>query len=106
MNGEYHMEWNVFYYNINRRKIDIFNVFDHQKFLEDVKKLIETDDITKDEFNDRLHKEVRYYFWAKTEWEVLVSSWINNDIEMKVDVFYQLHVNWDKFVDYVWSFRE
>lgn len=44
-----------------------------------------------------------YYFWSKTEWEVIVSPWVGKGGDEKIDVYDQLKLNWDKFVDYVWS---
>lgn len=34
------MEWNAFYYNSNKNKIENFNIFEHYKFYEDIKKAI------------------------------------------------------------------
>lgn len=46
-----------------------------------------------------------YYYWAKCEWEVIISPWIaqHNDNEIKVDVYWQVMNNWDIFLDYVWN---
>lgn len=52
--------------------------------------------------------EWMYYFWSKCEWEVLLTSWVHGGRddapELKIDVYYQLKMNWDHFVDYVWQF--
>jgi hypothetical protein len=45
-----------------------------------------------------------YYFWSKAEWEIIISSWPNRDNdELKIDVFDQVMLNWEAFVDYCWS---
>lgn len=96
------MKWNVFYYNINKKKIDTFNIFEHRSFLEYVKKAKELK--TKEEFKKQLRSELMYYFWAKAEWEVLITPWVGGDREkcaVKIDVYEQVMSNWDVFVDYV-----
>ena len=78
-----------------------------------------------------------YYYWAKCEWEVVITSWpphinmdeldrinkqrksefakydrepyclcINTDVRKKIDVYSQVMLNFDIFVDYVWGHRE
>lgn len=64
--------WNVIYENINSRSIETFNVFDHGRFVEDIKKHFKTCE-TKELFADHLRRSVMYYFWSKCEWEVLVT---------------------------------
>ena len=39
------MVWNVYYENINGSKIQQFNIFDHDSFNEDVKKIYKTGEI-------------------------------------------------------------
>lgn len=98
--------WNVIYENINSRSIETFNVFDHGRFVEDIKKHFKTFE-TKELFADHLRRSVMYYFWSKCEWEVLVTSLCEgrSPVEKKIDVAWQLINNWEVFVDYVWSAR-
>ena len=65
------MEWKVYYYDFNRKKIQVFNVFDHPWFYEDIKtkKKNSTD---KENFFRSLKTSVRYYFWSKFEWELII----------------------------------
>ena len=55
-----------------------------------------------------LISEVMYYFWAKCEWEVLITPWVGGKgvEDKKVDVCWQIMNNWDVFVDYVWNNRK
>ena len=98
------MKWNVFYYNINKKKIETFNIFEHSsfnKYIQQAKKLK-----TKEEFSEQLKSELLYYFWSKAEWEVIITPWVGGDREkcaVKIDVYEQVMSNWDVFVDYVWS---
>ena len=98
--------WNVIYENINSRSIETFNVFDHGRFVEDIKKHFKTCE-TKELFADHLRRSVMYYFWSKCEWEVLVTPLCEgrSPVEKKIDVAWQLINNWEVFVDYVWSAR-
>ena len=101
------MEWNVFYHNINTQEITIFNVFKHSSFAKDVEKYLkECPD--KETFVKELKSSLMYYFWSKSEYEIIISPWCGgrNTKEKKVDIYSQVMLNWDKFVDYVWSFRK
>lgn len=68
------MTWNVFNYNINAHKIEIFNIFDHYSFNRDVLKLKKTKGITKEAFEERLRRELSYYFWSKYEYETVITT--------------------------------
>lgn len=97
--------WNVFLYDFNQKTIKSYNVFQHALFLnETVKAFLETD--SQEAFNEELRKVVHYYFWAKCEYEVLISGWPpteNKEEETKVDVCTQLELNWNLFVDIVYK---
>ena len=65
------MEWMVYFYNINKNKIESYNIFNHYGFIEYAKKHIKKYN-NKDEFADEIKKELRYYFWSKAEWELII----------------------------------
>ena len=99
------LEWNVYWYNFNGsiqdRKVEIFNVFDHGTFYKEVLNLfIETND--KRTFSKKLDSLVFYYFWSKSEYEVRISGLFDDSGERKIDIYSQLKLNWDKFIDYLW----
>lgn len=99
------MEWNVFRYNINSRKIETFNIFDHWKFEEDIQKHLK-ECKTKEEFEPYLDSHLMYYFWCKSEYELLFSPWCGGDREkdtIKVDIYSQVMNNFEIFLDYVWN---
>ena len=137
------MEWNVYRYNINRNKIETFNIFDHWSFSDYAKKAAKKYK-TKEDFAEQLKRELMYYFWSKSEHELIIESSTDNRIylkpwvgcrnpeEVKIDVtdetnfdwksFAEIHtnrqrygnkaksdiyeqvmMNWDKFVDYCWN---
>ena len=99
------MKWNVFYYDINRKKISTYNIFDHSSFLKYVKEAMKECKF-KQEFAEQLKSELRYYFWAKAEWELLFYPWVGDEkAAIKIDVYDQVMNNFEIFVDYVWSFK-
>lgn len=68
------LEWNVYISDFNSKKIKTYNIFNHGSFAEDVKKLCK-EDITKEEFSEKLRKCVQYRYWSKAEWEIILTSW-------------------------------
>ena len=68
------MVWNVYREDFNNKAIVTYNIFDHGGFAQDVNKLLK-EDISKDEFANQLKRSLRYYFWGKSEHEVVITSW-------------------------------
>ena len=110
--------WKVYIEDINQKEIVEYNVFDHSAFKKDVIDLFNTcwndyEDYSftsfKTVFKQKLDKEVcLYYFWSKTEWEIILSDWPPSPPEFnfkskKISVYDQLKLNWDAFVDYIIS---
>ncbi len=96
------LQWFVFMDNRNSKTIEPFNVFRHRSFREDcVKAVKESENIS--EFKNRVCREIKYYFWAKCEFEIILSSWPNASYDVKVDISDQLLMNIDRFADYVWN---
>lgn len=118
------LTWNIFRYDINKKEIYVFNVFDHGRFFDDVKKMQKTA-MRYHEFAEELRVTAMYYFWCKAEHEIVITSFppyiskdeadrianeefnyktqVSLDCGLKIDIFHQLSMNWDKFVDYVWT---
>ena len=130
------LEYYVYYHNFNGKSIEKFNIFNHGRFLEDVKKDLKKY-ADKEEFSERLRGHLFYYYGSKCEWEVVITSWVphitiselnrlneerertlkkynrepyslyvNPDVGEKIDVYEQIMLNWDLFVDYVWSHKK
>lgn len=99
------VSWNVLIDDFNASRIEIYNVFDHGGVVEELKTAIKKIS-DKQAFSVELRHIMMYYFWAKCEWEVVVTSWPGGRGERKIDVFYQLNLNWDAFVNYVWDHRD
>ena len=130
------LEYYVYHNDFNKKTIEKFNVFNHGRFLEDVKKDLKKCK-TKEEFAEELRRHLMYYYWSKCEWEVVVTSWVphitvseldrlnkerektiekygrepyrlyvNPDVGEKIDVYEQVMLNFEVFADYVWSHKE
>lgn len=118
------MEWNVYIEDVNHSKIDLFNVFNHRSFDEDVNKL-------RKKYMGKNHKDIYdafrgdlmdiclYYFWSKAEYELILCDVIGFDwhcssdplyynklTNKKVSVFDQLCVNFDRFTEYVLNYED
>ena len=82
-------EWNVIYENLNARKIEVFNIFEHFGFLaylvhikEKLKKQFDKKEeeiqSSKEAFNffeEEVRSALFRFFGSKSEWEVIITSW-------------------------------
>ena len=129
------LEWFVYRHDINKKEIVKFNIFDHWRFEEDVKKNLKKCK-AKEEFAEKLKSDLMFYFWSKCEYEVVISSfpvhirkeelnrlneefknsvekygrepygmWVCPDVGEKIDIVGQVMLNFEIFVDYVWSHK-
>ena len=115
--------------SICNRKIEKYNVFSHNSFLKDVTKFPKDKKV----FAEQLRRNAMYYFWSKCEMEVIITSWpayidmpeygritkeINDTknagrtprvvniaptVGSKIDIYEQLMLNWDAFVNYTYN---
>lgn len=104
------MEWNVYYFNINKQEITTFDIFKHCNSYEYSKKALKKCE-TKDEFAKVLRREMQYYFWSKCEWEliieiaeddrILLSPWCGcrDPEDAKVDVTDDANFDWRGFAE-------
>lgn len=129
------MKWFVFVSSVGNKEIKEYNIFNHDRFFEDVVKALKKCE-TKEEFAEKLRRELFYYYGSKCEWEVVITGWptriysdeldrlnaereetnkkynrdpyslcVEPEVAKKVDVYSQVCNNWEVFVDYVWSFK-
>lgn len=98
------LKWYVLYYNPNTQRIEQFNIFDHHSFNKAVMEIFSKSNLMDfTEFEDAIEKEAMYYFWSKAEYEVLVGDWISKKAEQKMDIYGQINMNWDRFIEYLWT---
>lgn len=100
------MEWNVYYHDTNARKIIQWNIFKHGSFRKEVYELLIKSNLNKEDFIVQLRKSLMYYFWSKSQYEVLVLPWVGQADDIKIDIYDQVMMNWDKFSEYVWLNKE
>lgn len=103
------IQWLVFREDFNGRKIVYFDIFNHSYFLEDIRKLIRSID-SREKFLEEVRNKLRYYFWSKCEYEVIISGWPppredSGFKNRKVDIYEQVMMNWDAFSFYIWEYR-
>ena len=63
------LKYNVWIYNINRQKMEVFNVFEHYGFLRGIKNILLEKNYfcsSIEDFSSQLKKEVMYYFLVKS----------------------------------------
>jgi len=98
------MHWFVIAEDFNGKRIVEYDIFEHGRFAEDVRKAYKKHRTDFDAFAEKVRGSLFYYFNSKCEWEVIVSSWPSSDRvpERKVDVYQQVMLNWDTFIRYVW----
>lgn len=120
--------WNVYEHDFNSDEIKVYNIFKHGRFFEDVKESLKRCK-NKEDFKERIKRHLFYYFGSKCEWEVIITSWppyiskeevnnlckraddgesryrtaVNLETARKIDIREQVMLNFDVFVDYVWS---
>ena len=110
------LSWNVLISDTNTRRIEPYNVLSHRDLVDSMAKVVRrlsrdrehTEDEKKMIFSEELRKYMMCYFWSKCEWEVLVSDWVRPDYVKaeKIDVYDQVRIHWDHFVDYCWENRK
>lgn len=104
--------WNVYRQDFNTRKITVFNIFENSRFEEEVKQLINIPSIDKEKFIEKLRSILFYYYASRCEYEVGITSWPPCAIDEKtnepkiyekIDIYQQVKLNWDAFVEYLWK---
>lgn len=103
------LTWNVYVYNFNHKKIEVHNIFDHSRFVEDCQKACKKYGDNKELFEDYIRGSLMYYYWSKCEWEIQLAPWPyheGRDEMEKIDVYMQVELNWDHFIDYVWDSKK
>ena len=100
--------WNVFLENFNAKRIDVYNIFKHTALCDDLAKSLKKNKDDKEAFASDLKRSLMYYYWSKCEYEIILTSWpeMKGFHDEKVDVYDQIMLNWDVFLDYVWTNRE
>lgn len=105
MKNEVNLEWNVYYENFNDRRIEVINIFDHSFFKKDCDNAYKKYKNNYNSFINVIKSNLFYYFCSKCEWEIIISNWppTNDFNNKKIDVYQQVMLNWEVFIQYVWN---
>lgn len=99
--------WNVYVSNFNARKIEVYNIFDHRSFYNDCVRVKKKFGKDREKFAEEIRTNLMYFYWSKCEWEVILDHWPHRDNakQKKIDVYSQVMINWDHFIEYLWNNR-
>lgn len=86
------VKFNVILNDINR---DVFEPYDIIPYLNDCYIKEENKPKTFAEFREFIIKEARYQWWARCQYEIILSDWPCNKVQKKVDVYWQIMLNID-----------
>lgn len=106
------LEYNVFFGNFNSGEIVTYNIFDHGGFFTYCKKAYSEYKDDKEAFSERIRVDLSYCFRYKSEYEVIISHWPPSEKyndrfkDRKVDIYTQVMLNWDIFIEYLWNNRK
>lgn len=104
------LNWYVYRENYNTKEIEIFNIFEHTRFKNEVISLI-NNKLTKEEFKEKIRSLLFYYYAFKCEYEVVLTSFPyhikdnNLTVGRKIDIYQQVMLNFEQFINYLWSMR-
>jgi len=97
--------WNVFHYSHKTHKIEPINLFDYNwVFLRDG--LLYAKKHYKDDFNkfaEHIRLSLQHEYWSRCEYETIITGIFDDSGGYKMDVYTQVMLNWDRFIDYVWN---
>lgn len=128
---KYNLAYYVYTENINKHKIEKYNVL-NDGIIEEILK--RTEGFDKKAFAEEVEHIIMYHYWSRAEWEVILTDWpthiapdelvrLNNEAdkhekeyghepysmcvnlktEEKIDVYDQVMMNWNIFIDYIWE---
>lgn len=103
--SKYNLSWYVYRQDDNSGKIEPWNIFEHGRFRQDIIELLKRldENTVRADFAKDVKSNLMYYFWSKAEYEIILKNWIGKDCEVKIDVYDQVMLNFDKFIDYLWG---
>ena len=91
------LEWNV--YIEQSGEIKAYNIFKHASFCEAIKEIKRYNDL----FDERVKIELAYWFGNRSEYEVSVASIFGGNPQKEINVYDQVVLNFDRFMEYLRS---
>ena len=105
------LEWNVWVDDWNSKEFKTFNIFEHGRIREDLRKAYEKYGRGRNPdmgaFLEEARSTLMYYLWSKCEWEIVLDHWPGReDVPgKKIDAYEQIRINWGAFSWYLWNHR-
>ncbi len=97
--------WNVYHYSHISKQIEMWNIFHSIKFCEGIDRIIKKK-YEKEAFAEEVRGELMCCFWTKYEYEITVCKYPRPETDtddLRVDVFDQVMLNFDVFIDYLYA---
>lgn len=97
-------EWYVLNWDFNHDTYEMYNIFNNCHVHEYTNKLCrdyKTKHMTFDEFKEELRKIIMWQEWGRCEYEIVVSYFIGDAKEYKIDCYTQVLPNLDILASYV-----
>lgn len=97
------LNWNVMYYDFNIKKLKSYNILGGT-FVEELAKSIKKYKIeNREQLKEYLKKDFMYHYWSKSEYEITIGGLHSKHPEEfeKIDVWYQIEMNFNHIVDYI-----
>ena len=98
------LTWRVF--KIINNQVVAYNIFENCDFnneIVDLLTLVENKKIDFPRFSSAIKNSLIYYFWSKYEHEVSISKPFKLMGSEKVDIYSQVMMNFDNFINYLWK---
>lgn len=98
------LEWNVFIYDFNNKKIKPYNIF-YKGCEKDIQRYIDEGLSLK----EAIERWAKYLYWSHAEYEILIGGLFSKEDEFqKFDIYSQIEMNIDRIETYVsiHKFRE
>ena len=96
--------------NFNRREIETVDLFDGTYLRDACRKALKKSGSDMALFAEELRGALMYQYWGRCEYETVLTSWPPDKSgefrDMKIDVYDQVALNWDAFIEYVWNRRD
>ena len=81
------LEWNVYLEDFNSGEIKVWNIFNHWSFYDACLKARKKFKEDKEAFANDIKGWLRYFFWAKCEYEIILDHWPSGEwYELRNDV--------------------
>ena len=91
-------QFNVLYWDFNRDKPSPYDVLPYfREEYESLKKVLRP--VTRQEWEAFIRSKGMYMYWARAQYEVIVSQWPPTEKSYKLDIWKQIEANIDLIID-------